>query len=98
MLGIEDIAGIVNISKSTCGKIFNRYLHKTPIDYLKEYRLRKAEFLLTSTDWKIIDISLEVGFQSVSFFIETFCKFYEISPNSFRKQHILKENERNGAC
>ncbi len=67
MLGIEDIAGIVNISKSTCGKIFNRYLHKTPIDYLKEYRLRKAEFLLTSTDWKIIDISLEVGFQSVSF-------------------------------
>lgn len=84
---LEDIAYIVNISKSTCGKIFNRYLHKTPIDYLKEYRLRKAEFLLISTDWKIIDISLEVGFQSVSFFIETFRKFYGISPNAFRKLH-----------
>lgn len=74
-----------SVSKSACGILFRQFLHKTPIGYLIDYRLRKAEHLLTATGRKITDIAFGVGSPSVSYFIGTFRKTYGISPNRYRK-------------
>lgn len=84
-LTLEKIARAGNVSKSACGTLFRQFLHKTPIACLIDYRLRKAEHLLAATDRKVTDIAFDVGFPSVSYFIETFRKTYGLSPNRFRE-------------
>ncbi len=84
-LTLEILSAACRISKSTCCNIFKQYLYKTPVAYLIDYRLHRAETLLTTTDLSVTDIGFETGFQSVSFFIETFRKKYGVSPNRFRK-------------
>lgn len=92
-LTLADIAAAGNVSKSACGTLFRQFLHKTPIDYLIDYRLRKAEHLLAATDRKVTNIAFDVGFPSVSYFIETFRKTYGLSPNRFREAISITRKE-----
>ena len=92
-LTLDKIARAGSVSKSACGTLFRQFLHKTPIDYLIDYRLRKAEHLLAATDRKVTNIAFDVGFPSVSYFIETFRKTYGLSPNRFREAIPITRKE-----
>lgn len=85
-LTLEKIARVGNISKRTCGMIFMQYLNKTPMEFLIDYRLRKAIKLLKTTDKTILEISLAVGFSGASYFAETFRKNFGMSPTEYKKQ------------
>ena len=82
---LEDIARAGSMCPSSCTRVFKRYLHRTPVNYLIEYRLKKAKELVTDSEMKIRDICLETGFRGVSYFIEMFRKSYGVSPLSLRK-------------
>ncbi|MBQ8639041.1 MAG: helix-turn-helix transcriptional regulator [Lachnospiraceae bacterium] len=83
---LNDVAGAGNVSKRTCGNIFMHYLNRTPVEFLIDYRLRKAVELLKNTDTTMLEISLAVGFSGSSYFAETFRKSFGISPTEYRKQ------------
>ncbi len=83
-LTLGEIAAAGAMCKSSCTALFKKYLHTTPVQYLIDYRLKKAAELL-HTDKKIIEIGLDVGFAGVSYFIETFRKKYGRSPAEYRK-------------
>ena len=82
----EKIAAAGSMCKSSCAAVFKKYLRKTPVRYLIEYRLKKAAEQLTRTDKKIIEIGLEAGFSGVSYFIEAFRKQYGICPSEYKKR------------
>lgn len=84
-LTLAEIARAGNVSKRTCGTIFMQYLNKTPMEFLIDYRLRKAIELLKTTDKTILEISLAVGFSGASYFAETFRKSFGVSPTEYRK-------------
>ncbi len=85
-VALEDIAKAGNISKSTCFVIFRKYLCDTPTNYLINYRLNKAQALLTETDISVSETALSVGFNSISYFTETFRKVYGCSPGEYRRK------------
>ncbi len=82
---LQDIAKSGNVSKSTCLVIFKKYLQDTPTNYLIGYRLKKAIKLLKDSDMPITEIAISVGFGGVSYFAETFRKYYGYSPSKYRK-------------
>ncbi len=82
---LGDIAKSVNVSKSTCLAIFKKYLQDTPTNYLIGYRLKRATKMLEDSDMSITEIALTVGFGGVSYFAETFRKYYGYSPSEYRK-------------
>lgn len=84
---LADIAKAGNVSKRTCGMIFIRYLNKTPMAFLMDYRLRKAIEMLKETDKTMLEISLAVGFSGASYFAETFRKSLGVSPTEYRKRN-----------
>ena len=47
-------------------------------------RLERAEFLLSSTEFSITEISMQSGFNNVSFFIRSFKKAYGLTPLQYR--------------
>lgn len=65
-------------------RVFRKYLGTTATEYINNIRLNYAANLLTHTDKEIIDISLEVGFQSLSYFYRLFRQEFSLTPLQFR--------------
>ncbi len=82
---LEDIAQEVYIGKSTALRIFQKYIHQSPVAYLIQYRLKQAAALLKSTEKKIVAIAEETGFQSDGYFCRRFKALYGVSPQTYRR-------------
>lgn len=52
------------------------------IAYLNEYRLIRAAHLLCASDDDILAISLECGFENVSYFNRLFLREYHMTPSN----------------
>lgn len=77
--------------KSKCSLLFRKYLHDTPIAYVTRFRLRKSLVPLLDSDRSITDIAYEHGFGGVSYYCETFQKYYGLSPLQYRKTHFRQD-------
>ncbi len=91
---IEDnyIAGVTlpelcekfHFSKNHIIKLIKRAYGMTPIEYLNNFRLQKAEALLEITSEKTETIAATVGFQNYSHFYRMFYNRTGLSPSDFR--------------
>ena len=55
--------------------------------------MKKASALLSSTDKSIMEISLDIGFNSVSYFNKLFKNKYKLTPKEFRIVEKRKEQD-----
>lgn len=58
---------------------------RTIADYFKSLRLYKAKELLLTTDLNVTEVSIKVGFKSLSYFSREFTHEFGVSPSEFRK-------------
>jgi len=84
-----DIAASASVSESECLRCFRATIGTTPIQYLKQYRLRQAAKLLAETQEKISDIAVSCGFQDMSYFTRAFRKTMHCTPTQYRKNASL---------
>ncbi|HEX7335354.1 MAG TPA: helix-turn-helix transcriptional regulator [Pyrinomonadaceae bacterium] len=56
-----------------------------PAQYLKEYRLRKAEKLLRTTFLSVKQVLKQVGLGSNAHFVHDFRKQYGMTPTAYRR-------------
>ena len=82
---VEGIANHVGISRSECFRCFKRFMNKTPVEYINEYRLLRAAKLLRETELDITYIYTECGFESASYFGKMFKEIYTVTPLQYRK-------------
>ncbi len=63
--------------------------------YLKEKRFEKACRLLLTTDWKLLDISLNCGFSDIRFMTEVFREKTGLTPKEYRNanHHSIIQNQ-----
>ncbi len=83
-LTLGEVAQAGGVCKSKCCQIFKKYLHKTPGEFLMAYRLQAAARLLRSTGQPITEIAYACGFNSPSYFSESFLKEHGRTPRAFR--------------
>jgi AraC-like DNA-binding protein/mannose-6-phosphate isomerase-like protein (cupin superfamily) len=81
---LEDIAKNANLSRAECSRFFKRMTGQTPFEYLISYRINQSTVLLKNSDLSITEIADEVGFGSVSYYIEKFRKQTNYTPKEFR--------------
>ena len=84
-ISLEEIAESASICPRECQRIFRRYLHYTPMVFLRQRRLLRAAELLSSTDRPITEIALECGFSSPSYFSMQFKKLAGHTPLEYRE-------------
>lgn len=82
---LTEIAKAGCVSKRTCENLFLKYVHKTPIAFLNDYRLRKSIELMQNTNMTILEISLACGFSGASYYAECFRRSFGKSPTEYRK-------------
>lgn len=85
-LTLDKIATSVGYSKSHFCYLFKAVIGRTYIEYLNEVRVSEAKRLLIETSRSIMDISLEVGFNSITNFNKTFKQITGVSPGKFRNK------------
>lgn len=85
-IGLEDIARAAIMSVPNFSRVFKKEMGNTPIEYLSEQRLQKAQNMLLSNEFSMQDIAISCGFSSVSYFSTSFRKKYNVSPEKFKIQ------------
>ena len=82
---VLQIAKVVNICPRECQRIFNQYLHYSPIEYVQRKRILTAAKQLIETDEEITQIALQCGFSSPSYFSKQFKLLIGNTPREYRK-------------
>lgn len=91
-LHVEEIAQQVNLSRSYFSINFKKYTGMSFNEFVRQERMRAAQVLLVNKDDLIADISQEVGYEDVNYFIRVFCEFTGVTPGEYRKQNASKPN------
>ena len=82
-INTRKIAESAMVSESECLRCFRGMLGTTPIQYLKEYRLEKAEELLRTSKMKVSEIGDRCGFREMSYFARSFRQRYGVVPSEY---------------
>lgn len=85
-LTLHEVAQAGGVCKSKCCQIFKKYLRKTPGEFLMAYRLEAAAHLLRTTAQSVTEIAYACGFNSPSYFTESFRREHGCTPRHFRQQ------------
>ena len=91
---VKEIADTASICSRECQRIFIKYLHYSPMEYVQRRRIFIAAEQLSTTDTPVIDIALDCGFSSPSYFTKKFKALVGSTPTEYRTaiqetQHCL---------
>lgn len=85
-VSVEEISDYVGINRSYLSSLFKEYTGMSPIKYLQNFRITRAQHMLTVTDISVESIALSCGYQSAEAFHKIFRQLTGMSPKTFRKE------------
>jgi transcriptional regulator GlxA family with amidase domain len=84
-LTIPQIATLTSISQRQLERLFQRYIGCSAVQFSQLLRLQHARVLLTSTRLSIREVSAATGFNSMSYFSQTFARCFGKKPSEYRQ-------------
>jgi AraC-like DNA-binding protein len=84
-LTVDDLARAAMFSKFHFTRVFQRTTGVSPGRFLSALRLQQAKRLLVSTSLSVVDISVQVGYNSVGTFSSRFSRSVGMSPTVYRR-------------
>ena len=90
---VADVANEVGLHPAYLQRIFKERMHMSLMEYLVQYRVRKARRLLCSTSFPIIEIALECGFSSRQHFSRCFREHEGVTPSEYRRRNQIPSGE-----
>lgn len=85
-LSVEMLASIAFLTPDYLSRLFKKSTGKSLSQYIRHYRMDKAQELLIHTNKKIIDIGSMVGYPNYSYFCQSFREYFGTSPEKYRKE------------
>ena len=82
---VDEMAEACHMSLTHFRRVFRLAVGKSPVQYLNHLRIQMASSLLASTDRPILEISLDVGFVTLSSFNRGFKAQKGMSPREWRR-------------
>ena len=86
---LELLAERAHMSRSTFAERFSKTFGRTPMDFVREVRLRQAAQWLANTDRAIATIATQLGYDSRSHFSRAFRAFFGEAPSQYRASRTL---------
>jgi transcriptional regulator GlxA family with amidase domain len=86
-LDIEVLARAAHVSPRHFSRSFRGAFGETPYQYLLSRRIERARHLLRTTDMRVAEVCVAVGFTSVGSFTTTFRRHVGVSPTEYRRTH-----------
>ena len=83
-VSIEALAELVELSSSHFAHVFKETTGMTPLQFVTRQRITRAQQLIRETSRSLIDVGLEVGYNSPSHFAQVFRRVVGVTPTAFR--------------
>lgn len=93
-LTLDDIAGVVYLSRSYASSLFKEQTGCGIFEYLNAVRIDSACALLRDTDLSLAEIAQQCGFEDQSYFTRVFKKAMRRSPLQYRKSPTPEEKKQ----
>lgn len=87
-ISIETLADRACLTKSYLIRNFRETIGLTPLQYILQKKIQKAQTMLLGTELSVTEVAHEVGFQDASYFIRLFHKNLGFTPQEYRTKLI----------
>jgi len=84
-LNVDELSRLSNFSHIHLARLFKQFTGETLVDYFVKAKMDYAATLLKTTDIKLLDISSNIGYTSLSHFLRLFKKLYGMTPTEYRR-------------
>lgn len=86
--GLPKLLELSGVAHEHLCRLFKKYLHTTPTNFINEQRLNYAANLLLHSDMDITNVALESGFSNLSYFHHVFKEKYNTTPIKYKRQFL----------
>ncbi len=90
---LAQLSQAVGLSRSKLHRCFCQIHGKTPLNYLREYRLDKARKLLAQGRYNVMETAYAVGYECPSYFGKLFREKYQMTPHDFLHKNLSSHLE-----
>ena len=90
---IVELAQLENYNVSYYTDWFKRKFGVSPSSYLRNFRIEKARELLLTTHYRLIEIAMQVGYNSNAAFTRAFKEATGMSPIAYRNKYSASDSE-----
>jgi two-component system response regulator YesN len=85
-LSVGGIAAHLSISASYLTKLAKRYLERSVVGYITDYRMERAKELLATSDLMTYEIAEATGFSDARYFSSIFRRRIGVTPTEYRNK------------
>lgn len=85
-LSVDELAGKMGLGQSQFTRKIKALTNFTPVEIIRDVRVKLARKLLTTTDKTVSEIAYEVGFATPAYFSKCYKDAYGESPSDLRKR------------
>lgn len=82
-LNVKSLCEKTGIGNKQLGRLIKRYAGVTPVEYIRQIRMKKAVVLLSQHKFTIAEIAYMVGFGTPSYFTKCFIAQYGCKPSQY---------------
>ena len=84
---LEELAASTPYSHSALTRVFKQYMNVSIVKYLTQIKMTAAKRLLRTTNLSMLEISLELGYDSLSTFNHNFKNAFGLTPTEYKKAY-----------
>jgi len=88
---VTDFANEMCMSRTQLYRKIQAVSGQSVKEFIRIIRLKKAAELLLTTDQNVSEISVAVGFNSLSYFTSSFSEYFGVSPTKYVEKHTKKK-------
>ncbi len=85
-IGLAELAAVVNVSRFHFTRLFKRSTGLTAIGFVEQCRIRRAQALISETDFPLAHVALMTGFADQSHFTRRFHRHVGCTPAAFARE------------
>lgn len=83
---VDDMAEAVNMSRSAFTRKLKALMGQSPLDILRDMRMRRAVILIDAGQLSITQVAYEAGFNDPHYFGKCFKAFYQMTPSEWKSR------------
>lgn len=89
---LASLASNTPYTHSALTRVFKQYMNVSIVKYLTQIKMTAAKRLLRTTNLSMLEISLELGYDSLSTFNHNFKNAFGLTPSEYKKTHFPKDS------
>jgi transcriptional regulator GlxA family with amidase domain len=82
-MNVTFVCDKLGLSSKQLYRLIKKYIGISPVDYIKQIRMKKAAMLLQQEKFTVAEVMYMVGFSSASYFSKCFTAQFGVSPRHY---------------